>query len=107
MKMMIADQMRANSSQTSALIMRMSGARFSSATISQPSRPTQANDFCVGAQFYVRAFFNPANQISRHALSQTVRAYKDVSTTRALGQKYSRLASRIPATDDDYRVASA
>jgi hypothetical protein len=65
------------------------------------------NKLCMCEQRDVGCFFDPADQVFRHRVSQARAPDNEINALRALGEKYSGLSCGISTADHTYVFATA
>src|SRR5215204_1631847 len=62
----------------------------------------ESYNLCVWSKYYLRSFFNSANQVSRHLVGQTSRSDEHVYPLCILSKEYGCLTGRISSTNDNH-----
>ena len=62
----------------------------------------ESYNLCEWSKYYIRSFFDSANQISRHLVDQTSRPYKRVYSFCTLSEKHGSLTGCISSTNNNH-----
>jgi hypothetical protein len=67
----------------------------------------ESDNFCARSQTDRRIFFDPSNQVARHARGQSLRAHQHMDVFGCLREKRRRLARGVSAANHNYFFLTA